>query len=248
GRRHRARWQGTRDVSDPRHRETAVRRARDRGRAGAGARMSIEAHGPTLPEAPADAPDFWTLDRVADALSERARGPLPRGGHRIGRVWTDTRSLRSGDLFVALKGDKFDAHDFLAGAVKSGATAVVVSRLEGTQGLGVPVYLVDDTRAALGTLGRYRRRAWNGPVVGVVGTNGKTSTKELIRAALDSRLEVHATSGNLNNLVGVPLTLLAIPDHADIAVVEMGTNHPGEVATLRNIVEPTIVVVTSIAE
>ena len=210
--------------------------------------MSIEAHGPTLPEAPADASPFWTLSRVADALTAHARGPLPRGDHRIARVWTDTRSLRSGDLFVALSGEKFDAHEFLASAVQSGATAVVVSRLPGTAGLGVPVFMVDDTRAALGALGRYRRRAWNGPVVGVVGTNGKTSTKELIRAALDSRLEVHATTGNLNNLVGVPQTLLAIPDHADVAVVEMGTNHPGEVATLRNIVEPTIVVVTSIAE
>ncbi|HMC55780.1 MAG TPA: UDP-N-acetylmuramoyl-tripeptide--D-alanyl-D-alanine ligase [Gemmatimonadaceae bacterium] len=210
--------------------------------------MSIEAHGPTLPAAPADASPFWTLSRVADALSARARGPLPRGDHRLARVWTDTRSLRSGDLFVALSGEKFDAHDFLAAAVQSGATGVVVSRLSGTAGLGVPVFVVDDTRAALGALGRYRRRAWNGPVIGVVGTNGKTSTKELIRAALDSRLEVHATTGNLNNLVGVPLTLLAIPDDADVAVVEMGTNHPGEVATLRDIVEPTIVVVTSIAE
>lgn len=212
--------------------------------------MSIEARGPNLPEAPPDSPRFWTLSRAADALARggRARGTLPRGDHPIGRVWTDTRSLRRGDLFVALRGDNFDAHDFLASAVASGAAAVVVSRLEGARGLGVPVYLVDDTRSALGALANYRRRAWNGPVVGVVGTNGKTSTKELIRAALDSRLEVHATHGNLNNLVGVPLTLLAIPDYADIAVVEMGTNHPGEIAALRAIVEPTIVVVTSIAE
>ncbi|HJQ21287.1 MAG TPA: UDP-N-acetylmuramoyl-tripeptide--D-alanyl-D-alanine ligase [Gemmatimonadaceae bacterium] len=210
--------------------------------------MSIEAPGPALPSVPAGASAFWTLSRVADALGSHAVGAVPRGDHRIGRVWTDTRSLQSGDLFVALKGEKFDAHDFLAGAVTSGATAVVVSRLQGTQGLGVPVYLVDDTRAAFGALGRYRRRAWNGPIVGVVGTNGKTSTKELIRAALESRLEVHATSGNLNNLIGVPQTLLAIPDHADVAVIEMGTNSPGEIAALRAIVEPTIVVVTSIAE
>jgi UDP-N-acetylmuramoyl-tripeptide--D-alanyl-D-alanine ligase len=210
--------------------------------------MSIEAHGPTRPQVGADAAPFWTLSRVADALSARARGSMPRGDHRIARVWTDTRTLRPGDLFVALSGEKFDAHDFLSGAVQSGATAVVVSRVEAAKGLGVPVFVVDDTRAALGALGTYRRRAWNGPVVGVVGTNGKTSTKELIRAALDSRLEVHATTGNLNNLVGVPLTLLAIPDHADVAVIEMGTNHPGEVAALRDIVEPTVVVVTSIAE
>jgi UDP-N-acetylmuramoyl-tripeptide--D-alanyl-D-alanine ligase len=201
-----------------------------------------------LPEAPADAPRFWTLDRTADALKPLAIAPPPRGPHALGRVSTDTRTLQSGDLFVALAGERFDAHEFLGDAVRAGAAAVVVSRLDTTKGLGIPVFHVGDTLAALGALGRYRRRAWNGPVVAVVGTNGKTSTKELIRAALDSRLEVHATSGNLNNLVGVPLTLLAIPDHADVAVVELGTNQPGEVAALRAIVEPNIVVVTSIAE
>ncbi len=210
--------------------------------------MSIEAHGPILPVAPPGVATFWTLNRVADALAAHAVNKLPRGSHQLGRAWTDTRTLQSGDLFVALVGDRFDAHDYLADAVRSGAAAVIVSRVDVTKGLGVPVFHVHDTRAALGALGRFRRRAWSGPVVGVVGTNGKTSTKELIRAALDSRLEVHATQGNLNNLIGVPQTLLAIPDHADVAVVEMGTNQPGEVATLRAIVEPNIVVVTSIGE
>lgn len=209
--------------------------------------MSIEAHGPILPEAPAGASTFWTFDRVASALAPHGSNS-PRGPHRLGRVWTDTRSIQQGDLFVALVGEKFDAHDFLVQAVKAGAAAVVVSRAAAAGGLGVPAFVVDDTRSALGALGRFRRRAWNGPVVGVVGTNGKTSTKELIRAALDSRLEVHATTGNLNNLIGVPQTLLAIPDHADVAVIEMGTNQPGEIAALRAITEPTVVVVTSIAE
>lgn len=208
--------------------------------------MSFEARGPTLPRPAAAA--FWTLDRAADALEPLATVTLPRGAHPLGRVWTDTRSLQAGDLFVALAGEQFDAHDFLAAAVGGGAAAVVVSRSEAATGIGVPAFVVRDTREALGALGRYRRRAWNGPVVGVVGTNGKTSTKELIRAALDSRLEVHATHLNLNNLIGVPQTLLAVPDHADVAVVEMGTNQPGEIATLRVIVEPNIVVVTSIAE
>jgi UDP-N-acetylmuramoyl-tripeptide--D-alanyl-D-alanine ligase len=210
--------------------------------------MSIEARAPT-PVTPAPGSSaFWTLDRAADALESRAVAPLPRGSGPLGRVWTDTRSLQRGDLFVALVGEKFDAHEFLREAVRDGAAAVVVSKLDKTSGLGVPVYHVDDTGRALGALARYRRRAWNGPVVGVVGTNGKTSTKELIRAALESRLEVHATHLNLNNLVGVPQTLLAIPDHADVAVIEMGTNQPGEIAALRAIAEPNIVVVTSIAE
>lgn len=149
--------------------------------------MSTEARGPILPEAPPNAPRFWTLSWVADALSARTTTKLPRGPHRLGRVWTDTRSLQSGDVFVALAGEKFDAHAFVPDAVRAGAAAVVVSRLDETKGIGVPVFLVDDTRAALGALGRFRRLAWKGPVVGVVGTNGKTSTKELIRAALESR-------------------------------------------------------------
>ena len=211
--------------------------------------MSIEVPKPTLPASPAGA-TFWTMNHVADALAAGAAAgtKLPRGSHVFGRVWTDTRSLRNGDLFVALAGEKFDAHEFLADAVRAGAAGVVVSRVESAKGLGVPVYHVRDTRVALGMLGTFRREAWRGPVVGIVGTNGKTSTKELVRAALDSRLEVHATTGNLNNLIGVPQTLLAIPDHADVAVVEMGTNQPGEIATLRDIVRPTVIVVTSIAE
>jgi len=191
---------------------------------------------------------FWTRDRVADALALMSPVNLPRGSGVFGRVWTDTRTIMPGDLFVALVGERFDAHDFLAGAVKSGATGVVVSRVDAARGLGVPVFEVSDTLVALGALGNVRRRAWGKPVVAVAGTNGKTSTKELLRAALGSRLEVHATAGNFNNLIGVPLTLLAIPDHADVAVVEMGTNQPGEVARLRAIVEPTVTVITSIAE
>ena len=125
------------------------------------------------------------------------------------RVSRPTRaSIAPGDCFVALKGEKFDAHDFLREAVDRGAAAVVVSRPERTVGLGVPVFAVRDTLGALGALARYRRRAWNGTVIGVGGSNGKTTTKELIRATLGATLTVHATTGNLNNLIGVPLTLL----------------------------------------
>ena len=191
---------------------------------------------------------FWTWDRVTDALQSLARVNLPRGSSPFSRVWTDTRTIAKGDLFVALVGERFDAHEFLEQAVASGAAGLVVARVEKARGLGVPVFEVSDTLVALGALGRYRRCAWGKPVVSVVGTNGKTSTKELLKATLGSTLETHATQGNLNNLVGVPLTLLAIPDSADVAVVEMGTNQPGEVARLRAIVEPNVTVVTSIAE
>jgi UDP-N-acetylmuramoyl-tripeptide--D-alanyl-D-alanine ligase len=188
-------------------------------------------------------PQFFTLDRIADAL-----GSGPRGSTKISRISTDTRNVGEGSCFVALKGENFDAHDFLADAVKNGAAALVVNDAKRTAGLGVPVYEVPDTLTALGQLARFRRRAWGRPVVGVVGTNGKTSTKELLKAALGAAYHVHATTGNYNNLVGVPLTLFALPDEADIAVIEMGTNHPGEVEALRVIVEPDMVVVTSIAE
>lgn len=188
-------------------------------------------------------PKFWTLDRLADAL-----GDGPRGTTEITRISTDTRSVAPGSCFLALRGENFDAHNFLADAVASGARALIVNDARRAANLGVPVYEVRDTLAALGVLGRYRRLVWGKPVVGVVGTNGKTSTKELLRAALGAALEVHATVGNYNNLVGVPLMLLAVPDNADIAVIEMGTNHPGEVDALRAIVEPSVVVVTSIAE
>jgi len=198
----------------------------------------------TTPQASALAqPPFWTLDRIAEAL-----GGGPRGATKVGRISTDTRTVGPGDAFLALKGESFDAHDFLAEAVKKGATALIVHDAARAAELNVPVFAVRDTLVALGALGRYRRRAWGKPVVGVVGTNGKTSTKELLRAALGGALRVHATVGNYNNLVGVPLTLFALPDDADIAVIEMGTNQPGEVATLRAIVEPDVVVVTSIAE
>jgi UDP-N-acetylmuramoyl-tripeptide--D-alanyl-D-alanine ligase len=188
-------------------------------------------------------PRFWTLDRVADALGDGPRGPT-----ELARIATDTRTVARGDCFVALRGEKFDAHEFLHDAVAKGASAVVVHDARRGAGLGVPVYVVDDTTRALGRLARYRRRVWGRPVIGVVGTNGKTSTKELLRAALGGVLRVHATIGNYNNLVGVPQTLFALPDDADVAVIEMGTNQPGEVAALRAIVEPDIVVVTSIAE
>ncbi|HEY0996026.1 MAG TPA: UDP-N-acetylmuramoyl-tripeptide--D-alanyl-D-alanine ligase [Gemmatimonadaceae bacterium] len=190
----------------------------------------------------------WTADRVTHALGSQLVGDRPQGGGAFTGVSTDTRHIPPGALFVALAGERFDAHDFLADAVTQGAAGLVVSKPDRAANLGVPVFTVADTLVALGALGRERRRAWGGRVVAVVGTNGKTSTKELLRAAIGSRFRVHATEGNFNNLVGVPLTLLAIPDEAEVAVIEMGTNHPGEIPRLRAIVEPDLTVVTSIAE
>jgi UDP-N-acetylmuramoyl-tripeptide--D-alanyl-D-alanine ligase len=186
---------------------------------------------------------FWTLARVADAL-----GAGFGDDRAVRAVCTDTRSVFVGDLFVALKGETFDAHDFLAEAATKGAIALVVNDASRAAGLGVPVYEVRDTLGALGALARYRRRAWGKPVIAVGGSNGKTSTKELLRAALGARLDVHATQGNLNNQIGVPLTLLALPNDADIAVIELGTSMSGEIALLRDIVEANIAIITTVQE
>jgi UDP-N-acetylmuramoyl-tripeptide--D-alanyl-D-alanine ligase len=206
---------------------------------------------------------FWTLSRVADALAgvipsegapprlgspRPASDGFPQGDAPLTRVWTDTRTIQRGDCFVALTGERFDGHDFIAPAVAAGAAAVVVTDARRAVGAGVPVFEVPDTTRALGALGRYRRLSWGRPVVAVGGSNGKTSTKELIRAALGARLAVHATQGNLNNQVGVPMTLLALDDAADVAVIEVGTNLPGEIAILRDIVRPDIAVITAIEE
>ena len=191
---------------------------------------------------------FWTLDHVAHALQSRVTAAAPRGSHALGNVSTDTRAIHTGDIFVALVGERFDAHDFVADAVAAGAHAVVVSRPVAIPNADVPVYLVDDTLVALADLARFRRLVWGGTVIAVAGSNGKTSTKELLRSALESRLRVHATTGNLNNRIGVPSTLLSLPSDTDVAVVEVGTSIPGEIATLRDITRPDIAIVTSIAE
>jgi UDP-N-acetylmuramoyl-tripeptide--D-alanyl-D-alanine ligase len=191
---------------------------------------------------------FWTLDRIASALADEAVGKLPRGSAELTGITTDTRKIGKGNAFLALRGERFDGHDYLRDAVRDGAAALIVSRAPKVDTLGVPIFEVRDTLIALGALGHYWRRAWGKTVIGVAGSNGKTSTKDLLRAAFSRAYTIYATTGNLNNRVGVPLTLLALPPEADVAVVELGTSLPGEVAILRDIAEPDIALVTSIAE
>ena len=191
---------------------------------------------------------FWTLDRIAAALKDNAVGKLPRGTTSVTAITTDTRKIGKGNVFVALHGERFDGHDYLTDAVRDGAAAVVVSKAPKLSTLDVPVFEVRDTLVALGALAHYWRRAWGKTVIGVAGSNGKTSTKDLIKAALGRSFVIHATTGNLNNRVGVPLSLLSLPPEAELAVIELGTSLPGEVAILRDIAEPDIALVTSIAE
>lgn len=186
---------------------------------------------------------LWTLRRIAQALGGSSTDERP-----ISAIITDSRTITAGCCFVALRGERFDAHDFLADAVAAGATALIVSDPSRTVGLGVPVFTVPDTLHALGRLARYHRDLWGGTVVAVGGSNGKTSTKELLRAALGAQFQVHATTGNLNNQIGVPMTLLGIADGTAVAVVEAGTNYPGEIALLREIIRPDVAVLTSVQE
>ena len=184
----------------------------------------------------------WTSDEVATALGVSAPAKLT-----FRAVSTDTRHLTPDTLFVALKGDKFDAHNFLDRAKAGGATAAVVRR--GTPKVdGLAFFEVDDTLSALGLLARARRRIFpdGTPVVAITGSSGKTSTKEMIRAALGARYRVHATAANLNNLIGVPLTILSAPENTEALVVEAGASVPGEIARMRDIIEPTIAVITNV--
>jgi UDP-N-acetylmuramoyl-tripeptide--D-alanyl-D-alanine ligase len=191
---------------------------------------------------------FWNLDRIAAALGDYDGNKAPRPVVEITGINTDSRSIVPGQIFLALSGENFDGHDYVRAAVEKGVVAVIVSNKFDTSGLAVPAFKVEDTLVALGQLASFWRAVWGKPIVMIAGSNGKTTTKDLVRAALASELKVHATTGNLNNRIGVPQTMLAIPREAEIAVIEAGTNLPGEVATLRAIIDPDITVVTSVGE
>jgi UDP-N-acetylmuramoyl-tripeptide--D-alanyl-D-alanine ligase len=162
-------------------------------------------------------------------------------------IGTDTRTLGHGGLFVALRGETHDAHEFLHQAAAAGARGAVVDHVPAGAPGSLRYFVVRDTTEALGRLARFHRRRIAARVVAITGSNGKTGTKELVRAALSARYRVHATQGNFNNLVGVPLTLLAAPADAEIIVAELGTNAPGEIAQLSAIAEPDAVVITTIS-
>ena len=157
----------------------------------------------------------WTDAEVRSALGLDAGD----AGARYSSVVTDTRQVAPGALFVALAGERFDGHAFLPAAREAGATGAVVRK--GTEPVeGLRYYEVDDPLRAYGWLARHRRRRFRGPVVAVTGTNGKTSTKEMLAAVLGTRYRTHATRLNLNNLVGVPQTILECPADVEALVVE----------------------------
>lgn len=163
-------------------------------------------------------------------------------------VSTDTRTLKPGQLYVPLKGERFDGHHFLTQAVANGAVASLWERSQPLPETAIPLIQVDDPLQALQRLASAYRRQVNATVVAVTGSNGKTTTKDLLGAVLETRYRVHRTRGNLNNHIGVPLTLLSMAEETEVAVVEMGMNHAGEIALLSQIARPDIAVVTNVGD
>lgn len=163
----------------------------------------------------------------------------------IERVHTDTRSLQPGDLFVALRGERFDAHDFLPSARAQGAAAALAE--SGLAAAGLVGVEVPDSRLALGELARRWREQFSLPLIAVTGSNGKTTVTQMVAAILRvaAGAAAHATRGNFNNDIGVPLTLLKLLPTHRLAVIELGMNHPGEIATLSAMAQPTVALVNN---
>jgi UDP-N-acetylmuramoyl-tripeptide--D-alanyl-D-alanine ligase len=184
----------------------------------------------------------------ASTLARHAGGELAagRGSVLANAVSTDTRRIPAGSVFFALRGERFDANDFAAAAVASGASIVVVERWEDECPDNAAVVKVADSLSALQRLAAWYRRQRELPVVGITGSNGKTSTKDFTAAVLGRTYSVCATVGNLNNHIGLPLSVLALEESHGAAVFEMGMNHPGEIAPLCEIAKPNLGIITNI--
>lgn len=185
----------------------------------------------------------WSLSQLADVTG----GSLLGEDRPFDRVSTDTRSLRRGDLFIAIKGPNFDGHRFVADALSAGACGALVDQpVHDAPG---PLVEVDDTVAALGCFAANWRHVLEGPLVAITGSNGKTTVRSLVAAILSAHWpgRVLSTRGNLNNDIGLPLTLLRLTREERAAVAEMGANHPGEIAGLTRIASPDVGLITNAA-
>lgn len=180
------------------------------------------------------------LSQIAKILSAQQQG----ANISLSSFSTDTRTLQAGDLFIALKGPKFNANEFVMEAEKKGAGAAIVSEAVACQ---IPILIVEDTRLALGQIAAYYRQQFNIPVIGLTGSCGKTTTKAMLANILQNCGPALATEGTLNNDIGVPLTLLRLRPEHEYAVIEMGANHLGEIAYVTNITKPTVAFITNAA-
>ena len=187
--------------------------------------------------------------RTVAKLAEDVGGEILSGdpGAQVGAISTDTRKISPGACFIALPGENHDGHAFVADAIRKGAGAVIVSECSAFS-LDTPaaVIRVGDTLYALGELARRHRMRFDIPVIAVSGSNGKTSTKEMIAAILDRTRKVLKNRGNFNNLLGLPLTLLELSEEHSVAIVEMGINVPGEMERLAQIGSPTVAIITNV--
>jgi UDP-N-acetylmuramoyl-tripeptide--D-alanyl-D-alanine ligase len=187
--------------------------------------------------------------RTLDFVAQSCNGQLVSGERSasVHRVCTDSRLAKPGDLFFAIRGDRFDGHDYLTDALGQGAEAAVVSRSRlGQAESAGPMIKVDETRCALGQLAARYRQDFELPVVAIGGSNGKTSTKEILATVLRQRVETLSSKASFNNDVGVPLTLLRLREAHEVAVLEVGSNHPGELQPLLQLIQPRYGVLTSI--
>lgn len=189
---------------------------------------------------------IWTVRQLLEATG----GQLIRGAPAapVGGITIDSRRLAPGEAFVAIQGHRFDGHGFIDEAAHRGASCLIVSRLpESSNGSSaLPLILVRDTTKALGQLAQFHRVRFRQPVIAVTGSCGKTTTKELIAHLVGEPGAVLKTTGTQNNHIGVPLTLLRLAPEHRMAVIELGSNHPGEIAYLASIVEPDMAVITNI--
>jgi UDP-N-acetylmuramoyl-tripeptide--D-alanyl-D-alanine ligase len=188
--------------------------------------------------------EFRSLKYVVSACAGDQLGGSPVT--QVSRVCTDSRLAQAGDLFFALAGDKFDGHNFLKEVAEKGVVAVVVARTKVPSGLSCAVIAVDDPRTALGRLAAKYRAEFKLPAIAVAGSNGKTTTKELLAAVLRQKLATLWSEASFNNDIGVPMTLLKLEKSHQALVQEVGTNHPGELEPLVRMVQPGLGVITSI--
>ena len=189
---------------------------------------------------------LWTSDALVEAMGGRPVGAMPAG---VTGISIDSRSLKPGDAFFAIRGESMDGHDFATAAIRAGASLLVVSedKLAALGRLIAPMIVVPDVLAALERLGVAARARSAAKVVAVTGSVGKTSTKEALRHALSAVGSVHASDKSFNNHWGVPLTLARMPADCDYAIFEIGMNHPGEIRPLVKMVRPHVAIVTLIA-
>src|SRR5580765_4591773 len=186
-----------------------------------------------------------SLEYVCSSWSGQIRSGSP--DVRVSGICTDSRKAQAGDLFFALPGERFDGHDYLGEVAQKGVAAVVVDRLKAPAAdLGCAVLLAENTRQALGQLAARYRSELDLSVVAVCGSNGKTTTKELLAAVLREKFATVWSESSFNNDIGVPLTLLKLEKYHRAAVVEAGTNHPGELAPLLHMIQPRYGVLTSL--